>query len=74
MFIGPGVRSAIADGYADYTPCFLSEIPALFTDGLLSLDAALIMVSPPDEFGYCSLSVSVVIVSSAVKSASTFQC
>lgn len=69
LFIGPGVRNAIADGYADYTPCFLSEIPSLFEEGVLPLDVAFIMVSPPDELGYCSYGVTVDIVSSAVKSA-----
>lgn len=69
MFLGPGVREEVAAGYADYTPCFLSEIPALFTDEILRLDAALIMVSEPDEFGYCSLGVSVDVVKSAAKAA-----
>jgi RimJ/RimL family protein N-acetyltransferase/acyl CoA:acetate/3-ketoacid CoA transferase beta subunit len=35
----------------------------------LPLDAALIMVSPPDELGYCSLGVSVDVVMSAARSA-----
>ena len=69
LFLGPGVRDAVAQGYADYTPCFLSEIPALFKEGVLPLDVAFIMVSPPDELGYCSLGVTVDIVSSALKSA-----
>lgn len=69
MFLGEGVREEVAAGYADYTPCFLSEIPHLFNEGVLRLDAALIMVSPPDEFGYCSLGVSVDIVKAAVKAA-----
>ena len=30
FFIGPNVRSAVNEGIADYTPIFLSEIPALF--------------------------------------------
>ena len=30
FFIGSNVREAIAAGQADYTPVFLSEIPALF--------------------------------------------
>ena len=71
LFIGPGVRSAIANGYADYTPCFLSEIPSLFADNVLPLDAAVIMVSPPDKYGYCSFGVTVDIVSSAAKNATT---
>lgn len=69
MFLGPGVREEVAAGYADYTPCFLSEIPALFTEQILRLDAALIMVSEPDKFGYCSLGVSVDVVKAAAQSA-----
>ena len=70
LFIGgKNVREAIAEGRADYTPCFLSEIPRLFNENILPLDAALVMVSPPDEYGYCSLGVTVDIVSAAVKSA-----
>jgi len=70
LFIGgKNVRAAIADGRADYTPCFLSEVPRLFEENVLPLDAALVMVSPPDEYGYCSLGVSVDVVSAAVKHA-----
>ena len=53
LFIyGAKVRQAVAEGRADYTPAFLSEIPTLFSTNILPLDAALIMVSPPDEFGH----------------------
>ena len=70
LFIGgKNIREAIAEGRADYTPCFISEIPKLFSQNILPLDAALIMVSPPDEYGYCSLGVSVDVISSAIKSA-----
>lgn len=70
LFIGGDqVRRAVAEGRADYTPCFMSDIPSLFSDGILPLDVALIMVSPADEHGYHSLGVSVDIVSAAVKSA-----
>ena len=65
LFLGSGTREAVSAGYADYTPCFLSEIPGLFKDHTLPLDVALIMVSPPYEHGYCSLGVSVDIVSAA---------
>jgi len=64
---GDEVRRAVDEGRADYTPCFLSEISSLFTDGTLALDAVLINVSPPDEFGYCSLGASVDICMSAVR-------
>lgn len=70
LFIGgKNIREAVAEGRADYTPCFISEIPTLFKENILPLDAALVMVSPPDEYGYCSLGVSVDVVASAVKSA-----
>lgn len=63
------INEAVREGRADYTPCFLSEIPGLFLDGVLPLDAALIQVSPPDVHGYCSLGVSVDVVSAACRAA-----
>jgi acyl-CoA hydrolase/GNAT superfamily N-acetyltransferase len=69
VFIGPNVRDAVNEGCADYTPIFLSEIPRMFRERRLHLDAALIQVSPPDRHGYCSLGVSVDIVKSAVEAA-----
>lgn len=69
LFVGPGVRSAVYEGIADYTPIFLSEIPALFRSGRMPLDAALIQVTPPDNFGFCSLGVSVEAVKAAADAA-----
>lgn len=60
LFIGPNVREAVKEGRADYTPVFLSEIPALFEErGPLPLDIAFLHVTPPDDEGNCSLGVSV---------------
>ncbi len=59
LFIGPNAREAVNAGRADFTPVFLSEIPALFENGVLPLDVALIQVSPPDRNGFCSLGISV---------------
>ena len=69
FFIGANVRDAVNACRADYTPVFLSEIPALFRNGQVPLDHALVMVSPPDAHGYCSLGVSVDVVKAAVESA-----
>jgi GNAT superfamily N-acetyltransferase len=69
LFVGPSVRSAVSEGLADYTPIFLSEIPALFRSGRMPLDVALIQLTPPDDFGFCSLGVSVEAVKAAVESA-----
>lgn len=70
FFIGPNVRQAVNEGIADYTPIFLSEIPALFRQKKLHLDVALVQVSPPDVHGFCSFGVSVDVVKAAVESAS----
>ena len=69
FFISENVRDAIQEGLGDYTPIFLSDIPALFASGRLPLDVALIQVTPPDERGMCSLGVSVDIVKSAAENA-----
>jgi 4-hydroxybutyrate CoA-transferase len=69
LFIGPSARKPIADGNADFTPVFLSEIPALFRSGRLVLDVAVIQVSPPDQHGYCSFGVEVGISKSAAETA-----
>ncbi|MBI3943290.1 MAG: acetyl-CoA hydrolase/transferase family protein [Chloroflexi bacterium] len=70
LFMGENVRRAVQEGRGDYMPVFLSEIPALFRSGALPLDAALIMVSPPDEHGFCSFGVEVGCTKPAAESAS----
>jgi len=69
LFIGPNVREAVAEGRADFTPVFLSEVPRLFRRGKLPIDVALIQVAPPDEHGYCSYGVSVDVTKAAAESA-----
>ncbi len=59
LFAGGSTRKAIADGRADYIPCFFSRIPELFREGGLKPDVAMIIVSPPDEHGHVSLGISV---------------
>ncbi len=69
LFIGPNARRAVNEGRAEYIPVFLSDIPHLFTRGLLPLDAAFINVSPPDRHGFCSLGTSVDTVRAAIGTA-----
>lgn len=69
MFVSNSIRNDVNIGIADYIPVFLSEIPELFKDNILTLDAALVQVSPPDKHGYCSLGVSVDIARTAVNTA-----
>jgi acyl-CoA hydrolase len=69
FFVGPNVREAVNEGVADYTPIFLSEIPALFRNKQMHVDVALVQVSPPDAHGFCSYGVSVDVVKAAVECA-----
>ncbi|MFQ3668873.1 MAG: GNAT family N-acetyltransferase [Fimbriimonadaceae bacterium] len=69
FFIGKNVRAAVKQGAVDYIPVFLGEIPALFKDGQLPIDVALIQVTPPDEFGFVSMGISVDIGMAACKHA-----
>lgn len=70
FFISSNTREAVNKGYADYTPIFLSEVPALFKRGVIGIDIALLQTSPPDRHGYMSLGVSVDIVKAAAEVAS----
>lgn len=59
LFGSAPTRKAIAEGRADFTPCFISEIPDLFLSGKVPLDVAMVTVTPPDSHGYCSLGISI---------------
>lgn len=69
FFISWAMRQAASVGKIDYIPNYLSRIPDLFYSGRIGLDVALIQVSPPDVFGYCSLGVSVDITRAGAASA-----
>jgi len=69
LFISDNVRQAVNDGRADFTPCFLAEIPLLFKNGYLPLDVALVHVAPPDEHGFCSFGIEVGVTKTAAQSA-----
>ncbi|RFC52918.1 MAG: Acyl-CoA hydrolase [Verrucomicrobia bacterium] len=69
FFAGAAVRTAIAEGRADFIPVFLSDIPGLFRSRAIPLDAAIVQVSPPDRHGVCSLGTSVDAARAAVDEA-----
>lgn len=71
LFISDNVRDAVNEGRADFTPSHLSEIPRLFSSGVISLDVALIQVSLPDEHGFCSFGVEVGVTKTAAQCAKT---
>jgi len=58
QFVGGMTRETVKAGHGDYTPCYFSQIPNLWSR-TLPLDVAIIHVSSPDEHGYCSCGVSV---------------
>jgi acyl-CoA hydrolase/ribosomal protein S18 acetylase RimI-like enzyme len=68
FFISEYMRKAAFEGKVDYIPAYLSQIPTLFSTKRIGLDVALIQVSPPDRFGYCSLGVSVDITRAGMES------
>jgi acyl-CoA hydrolase/RimJ/RimL family protein N-acetyltransferase len=59
FFISQRMRQAAFDGKVEYIPAYLSQIPRLFSSNRIGLDAALVQMSPPDKYGFCSLGVSV---------------
>lgn len=67
FFISRRMRKAAFEGRIDYLPTYLSQIPRLFATHRIGLDVALIQVSPPDRFGFCSLGVSVDITLSGME-------
>lgn len=69
FFVGNTTRESVNEGFADYTPIFLSRIPKLFRKRMIPIDVALIQVSVPDKNGYMSLGVSVDITKSAIENA-----
>jgi acyl-CoA hydrolase/GNAT superfamily N-acetyltransferase len=69
FFISIAMRKAAFEGKIDYIPAYLSRIPQMFASRSISLDFAIIQVSPPDEHGYCSLGVSIDVTKSAMEHA-----
>ena len=65
--------SADTEGIARYmrfiTPINISEVPGLFLSRKMPIHVALVQVSPPDDFGWMSLGVSVDVTLAAAQSA-----
>lgn len=68
-FVGPADRPQVNEGEADYVPCNLSDIPGLIRNRKPPIDAALLMVSPPDKHGFMSLGTEVIASLAAAESA-----
>jgi acyl-CoA hydrolase/L-amino acid N-acyltransferase YncA len=69
IYLGSAVAPKIAVHKRFITPVNMSDVPALFTTRKMVLNAALIQVSPPDDFGWMSLGISVDVTMAAARSA-----
>ena len=69
FYLGSGKPKNLAKNMRFITPVNLSAVPRLFKTRKLPIHVALIQVSPPDDFGWMSLGISVDITLSAALSA-----
>ncbi len=69
FYLGSAKTSSIRQEMRFLTPINLSEIPRLFKTRQLPIHVALVQVSPPDDFGWMSLGVSVDITLAAALNA-----
>jgi acetyl-CoA hydrolase len=69
-FIGTGRNAElIASGRMSVVPCHMSDLPWGLRDGPLRPDVALVLVSPPDADGRCSLGLTSDFIAPAVSCA-----
>ncbi|MFC1857197.1 GNAT family N-acetyltransferase [Thermodesulfobacteriota bacterium] len=69
FYLGSVKSKSLARNKRFLTPINLSAVPRLFKSKLLPIHVALIQVSPPDDFGWMSLGVSVDVTMAAALSA-----
>ncbi|VDN13931.1 unnamed protein product [Dibothriocephalus latus] len=62
-------RDAVNDGRADFIPIQISELPLLYRKQHVEIDYALVMLSPPDKHGFCTLGSAIGSARSAVQNA-----
>ncbi|MGV8073881.1 MAG: GNAT family N-acetyltransferase [Syntrophobacteraceae bacterium] len=65
IFVASASHEAVAEGRADYLPVNPGDVPELFRSGTITIDVALVQVTPPDEHGFCSFGVAVDILHAA---------
>ncbi|MBI5589527.1 MAG: GNAT family N-acetyltransferase [Deltaproteobacteria bacterium] len=69
IYLGAARAGSMIPNRRFITPLNLSEVPDLFLSRKLPIDVALIQTSPPDDFGWMSLGVSVDVTLAAANSA-----
>ncbi len=68
-FTSPTTRDSIVQGHGDFTPVFFHEVPNYIRKGIFEIDVFMVMVSPPDEHGYCCVGVSADYTMQGIESA-----
>ena len=69
IYLGSAASKHFANNLRFVTPMNMSEVPALFKSRKMPINVALIQVSPPDDFGWMSLGISVDVTQAAAYSA-----
>jgi len=69
IYLGSTKSDVLAKQKRFITPMNMSDVPSLFTTRKLPLNVALIQVSPPDDFGWMSLGISVDVTLAAARAA-----
>ncbi len=69
IYLGSATIDTLARNRRFITPMNMSDVPMLFKSRKLPINVALIQVSPPDDFGWMSLGVSVDVTHAAAQSA-----
>jgi acyl-CoA hydrolase/GNAT superfamily N-acetyltransferase len=69
IYLGSANSELIARHQRFITPMNMSEVPDLFVSKKLPIHAALIQVSPPDDFGWMSMGISVDVTLAAARAA-----
>jgi acyl-CoA hydrolase len=69
IYLGSADTEAIARYMRFITPINMSEVPGLFLSRKLPIHVALVQVTPPDDFGWMSLGISVDVTLAAAQSA-----
>ena len=69
FYLGSGATRSLLRNRRFLTPVNLSAVPRLLKSRLIPIQVALIQVSPPDDFGWMSLGISVDITLAAAETA-----
>ena len=69
IYLGSVGIETMARNMRFITPMNMSDVPGVFTNKKLPIQVALVQVSPPDDFGWMSLGVSVDVTLAAAQSA-----